>query len=97
MISRVTAPSGGLKVHGLRDSRLLQLDNGEGVWSKAWQGRGWVCTREGLFAPSEQGLGGAKLSSRQRPQFNVPWTGPLQVRRGLEVEVAVVAEARVLL
>lgn len=73
---------------------VWQLDRtGEGVWGKAWQGRGWVHTREGQFAPP----GGAQLASRQRPQFNVPWTGPLQVGRGLEVEVAVVAEARVLL
>lgn len=85
-------------MYGLRDSRLWPLDKtGEGVWGKAWQGRGWVRTREGRFAPPEQGLGGAQLASRQRLQFNVPWTGPLQVGRGLEVKVAVVAEARVLL
>jgi hypothetical protein len=35
--------------------------------------------------------------SRQRPQFNVLWMGSLRPRRGLEVEVAVLTEARVLL
>lgn len=60
-------------------------------------GRYTVCIREGQSAHPEQGPRGSELSSRQWPQFNVLWIGSFQVRRGLEVEVAVVAEVRVLL
>lgn len=87
VLSRVTSPSGGPKVYGHCDLRLLHLDKtGKDGWSKA-PGKRTVCTREGQFAFPEQVPGGAALQAMATVSCAL-------VRRGLEVEVAIVAEGQ---